>query len=477
MFGFGKRTTVAAESSNGTEQDMRLLLEELTDTATQIMLAQDSQGWQKLGASDQPISDEVRRKMVKLARVYSVRDPLCKNIVRTYTNFAVGTGFSVRAEDGEAKQVLDAFTGDRLNKRMFSTQGQRRSSNKLLSDGEVFFALFPSDRGIGLRYIDPLEISAVITHPEDAMTPIWYERSTQTGTGQPKVEYYRDWENEDNISEGYKGGSLVMIHDEQKRDALVCHVKLEDEYLRGNSILTPVLEWCRGHAQFMESRLAVQQAIAQFIRKLRTKGNAAQMTALKNVLHTTITSNTGETNPPKVPGSTFMENEGAELKPVAQDTGAAGARTDGGMILQVIGAGAGIFPHYFGAGEAFRLATATAMEPPMQKTFEAYNELWKDTYREIFDFVLEGESVSDAKYTIDSPDIFPQDKHKAIDSATKAVKEFPQLAFSDDVLKRLLTNMGIDDPNAALAAINAPVNQEETAKSMLWSMIKKHVSD
>ena len=475
MFGFGKRNAVA-ESTAGLGGDLQLLIEELTDRATQIMLAQDSLGWQKLGAGDQPISDELRRKMVKSARVYSVRDPLCKNIVRTYTNFAVGTGFKVRSEDESVKDTLDKFTKSPLNKRMFSTQGQRRSSNKLLSDGEVFFAINTRMDTVGLRYIDPLQISAIITHPEDAMTPLWYERTSETVSG-VNVEYYKDWQNSQDLTGGFKGAEPFEIPEESKQEAVVYHVKLEDEYLRGNSILTPVLEWCRGHAQFMEARLAVQQAVAQFVSKLRVKGNQSAMTSIKNVLHTAITSNSGETNPPKVPGSTFMENEGAELMPVGQDTGAAGARTDGGMILQVIGAGAGIFPHYFGAGESFRLATATAMEPPMQKTFEAYSELWRDTYREIFDFVLEASNVPNATYMVDSPEIFPRDKNKAVEAVARAVDKLPQLAFSDDVIKIALTNLGVDDPDAAMKALNAPVAQEETAKNILWKLLKSHVQD
>ena len=60
------------------------------------------------------------------------------------------------------------------------------------------------------------------------------------------------------------------------------------------------------------------------------------------------------------------------------------------MLRQMVGIGSGgIFEHYL-AGDAStgNLATATAMELPMQKLFEYSQELWRDVFSDIFWFVL-----------------------------------------------------------------------------------------
>jgi hypothetical protein len=69
-------------------------------------------------------------------------------------------------------------------------------------------------------------------------------------------------------------------------------------------------------------------------------------------------------------------------------TGASDAKTDGAMLFNMVGIGAGLFPHWLGMGEAFRLATATAMETPTLRNFERYQRFWQSIWQDMYDHVL-----------------------------------------------------------------------------------------
>jgi len=48
----------------------------------------------------------------------------------------------------------------------------------------------------------------------------------------------------------------------------------------------------------------------------------------------------------------------------------------------------GVFPHWAGMGDAYRLATATAMEGPLLRQFSRYQSLWAATFRSAVQIVL-----------------------------------------------------------------------------------------
>jgi len=52
------------------------------------------------------------------------------------------------------------------------------------------------------------------------------------------------------------------------------------------------------------------------------------------------------------------------------------------------GLGGQVFPHWLGRGEAFRLATASAMAQPVLKAFRRYQLWWADVWRDLVDLVL-----------------------------------------------------------------------------------------
>jgi len=416
-------------------------------------LLKDDAGWQRLSdASNLDMPDALRVGIVHRARQYARHDGIVKQTVSLYTNFGVGTGFAgtVNEEHEAAATTLNAFIKSPANRQIFSTQGQRNSSKALLTDGEIFFVLFPSDP-MKIRTIDPLEIVAVATNPEDKSEPRIYIRKYYVGS-QEHTKLYRDWMWDGEGGAATAQGKLVTGDLE---DAVIYHVKLAGRGLRGESGLIADMDWAKQYRKFMTGRAAVVRAIAMFAAKLKMQTDAAGLAAAATQLGTGLSQSTSETNPPPVSGSTMLENAGATYSTVRQETGAASAKVDSELFMQQATCGSGMFPHYYGLGNSFRLATAASMEPPMFKAFTAYQELWRDAYELIFQYVLEQANVPDEQCVVNvkGQPIREQDIGPLIDGIEKTVRTFSTLAASDDIAKYALTLLGISKPDEVLGQL------------------------
>ncbi|KKL70120.1 hypothetical protein LCGC14_2108100 [marine sediment metagenome] len=154
------------------EDELGVIIREATQSV-EDMLALEDQGWINLGSqTSDVITGPARIANLKLSRLYAVKDPLGKQSIRLWTDYTFGTGMAWDMEDEGAKKVLETFWNAPENKSVLSNRGQRKSSDKLLIDGEVFFVIFLGAKGKEtIRFVDPLEITEIITDPDDNNQP------------------------------------------------------------------------------------------------------------------------------------------------------------------------------------------------------------------------------------------------------------------------------------------------------------------
>jgi len=93
------------------------------------------------------------------------------------------------------------------------------------------------------------------------------------------------------------------------------------------------------------------------------------------------------------------------------------------------------------------IAGNTAMELPLLKTLEAYQGLWADVWQDIFEFVMTfgGIKPDDQFVDIDLPEILATNNQAMIDSIVKAADKFPEIVYSDEVQKYMLTLLGLNN--------------------------------
>jgi hypothetical protein len=425
-------------------------------TRADIELALDDRGWLVPGrqwtAAD--LDAQTRTTLVAKARLYWLRDPLMKQAVRLWTDYALGTGVSWDSKDEDVKNRCDAFAKNRRNKTIMNSEGMRRSSKKLLIDGELFFAIFDADKDDDpktIRRIDCLQISDIICDPDDEEHVLGYRRLT----AQDKVLYYPDWRNDDEDNDllleqpdpSSKGKISSAKPDQRIENCKVYHLPFDTLLKRGNGLLSCNLDWSKEHRRFMEARVAIQQALAKFAWKGKVQGGQGIINQLQNKLSSTYTTagmTQVERHPQTAPGGTWLENKGIDLAPMPRATGAGDARSDGDQLKLMVSAGTGIMLHYFGDPSTGNLATAEAMELPMLKMFQSYQTFWRDAYRDIFSIAMDEDPDEPDEINISTPPILLDDLRKIGQFMGTVAGVFPEIACPA-VLKSLLNSLNVDN--------------------------------
>jgi hypothetical protein len=362
-------------------------------------------------------------------------DPLAKQSIRLWTDYTFGSGISWNTEDKTIKGVLDKFWNDPDNRTVLSAKGQRKSSDKALVDGEVFFALFLGPSGeVTIRWVDPLEVTEIISDPDDAENVLYYKRQI-AGSGKPM--FYRSHTNIDDIGAN-QGGSPINATE----DALIYHLAINSIGQRGNPLLLPAIGWIEQYRLFLAARIAIVRALARFAWAAKTKGGSSAVGAVKAAVDGKF---------PQA-GSTLVTNEALSMDPIKTDTGSANASEDGRMLKLQICSAVGISEQYYGDIATGNLATAKTVELPMLKQFGSYQQVWADVYLDIFNIVLDYNDVSpdDRFVDFDMPPIAPEDGALAMTAITQLVTAFPGMADSKDVMTQALMAIGVNNTDEVL---------------------------
>ena len=448
-------------------------------------LAQEDRGWLLTStANNLDMTPQMRTFTVWRARQFARFDGIIKQTIALYTNFSIGTGlaWSVIDKDGDADSPGRAAVLlkeiKKSNPQTFSMQAQRDASDALYADGEMFFVFFVNPKAVKIRTFDVLEITDIITDPRDKATPWMYIRKFMVGTKE-KTIIYKDWGWDGVLTPDFRMPQGIDPHAEFD-DGKVYHVKLKGRDINTHSGLTSDMDWSAQYRKFMTARAAITLAIAAFAYDLKVKGNQGNINRIKSQLGTSLSTTTGsgETNPTPAPASTFLSNEGANLAPMKQETGAAAARTDSALFIQMAGMGSGIFPQYYGTN-SFRLATAAAMEPPMMKAFEAYQGLWEAVYERIIRWIWDGAGIPEEEQNLNTmaPPIQEVNKAGIIESISKMVATFPKLGDSDDLIEWGLSVLGMNDADELLKALDidddAPPSTREAVMQHLASVLRE----
>ena len=419
--------------------ELEYLIREATQTVEDELALEDA-GWINLstGTGD-VITDAARITNLKLSRLYYAKDPLGKQSIRLWTDYTFGTGMTWSVEDDKARNVLEQFWNSKTNQGVLSARGQRKSSDQLLVDGEIFFAIFLGTKDdVKIRRINPLEITGIITDSEDSENVLYYKREWSDNQGTPHVTIYRSTTNiKGEPAKDYQGVSI-----QHNDDALVYHLAYNTISQRGNPLLLPALDWIKQYRRFLASRVAVVLALARFAWKTKIKGGQTQVDAIKAKTHQQEVA----------AGSQILENLGSDTTPIKTESGASSAYQDGRMIKLQIAAAVGIPEQYFGDISIGNLATAKTVELPMMKMFQSYQAIWNDAYQDIDEIILEHGGVPEDKWYVDRdfPKIAPEDVLQAATALVQILQVMPELGESEDVKQIALMTLGVNDPAEVL---------------------------
>ena len=416
------------------------LLMEATQSVEEELKIEDK-GWITLGGGGVIITEAARIANVNQSRLYYAKDPLGKQAIRLWTDYTFGGGMTWQSEEDATKKALSSFWDSPKNQPILSAQGQRKSSNKLLVEGEIFFAIFLGEETV-IRLINPLQITEIISNPDDEEDVRFYRRAWTNAQGKAKTAIYRSVMNPKGEATLDASGNSVS----QTEDALVYHLAYNTIEQRGNPLLLPALDWIKQYRRFLASRVAIMLALARFAWRSKVKGGQASVDAVK-----------AKTNDQEIAAASHLiENLGVDTQPIKADSGASNAYQDGRMLKLQVAAAVGIPEQYFGDISIGNLATAKTVELPMMKMFQSYQKVWSDTYQNINNIVLEHAGVAPDKWAvdIDFPPIAPADAIAVADAISKVATVMPAIADSRDVQQMVLLALGINNTAAVLDAMH-----------------------
>lgn len=352
-----------------------------------------------------------RTRAVDESRRLWRRDVLTSWIIQTWTNFGFGENIQITPEDPAAQDDLndagelvkegiwtEYWEADR-NQPVLADDVLHKLSDQVLIDGELFFVYYIStiDGKVTVRVFETKQITEIVTEDNDSAVPLFYKRLWVDKNAGSKELYYPDAmayisEDIDKHQDVLPKGSKRADQEKEKTLVLVQHVAHNRKYdLRGWPLMTAGAAWSRAHKRFREDRASVASLVAMTVNKLKVKGGSRAVDAMK--------ARMAEVPPvsgvldgtkdwiPNAPG-TFVQNQSADLERMPLQTSAGDAKQDGEALLLMAGLGGGLFPHWLGAGDAYRLATATAMETPLLREFDRYQRFWASHFRRMVRIIL-----------------------------------------------------------------------------------------
>lgn len=444
--------------------------------------------------------DSLRMASVGQCRHLYFFDPLFSRIINLWTDFGFGQTMELVASDREGDQsaqaAWDEYWTARRNAKIIGPQRRHVLSNRLLVDGEMFWTWFV-DESTGLatvRFMTTDQVTEIVSPHGDPWVALYYAREWQPDPRSATTEtwWYQDKDATaddlaliDETPEARPRGVRMASEQEEGVDVYASQFELATLGLRGWPLMTAGADWSTAYKTFAEDRVALTRAAAMFYRKLQVKGGSRDLSIVKSRLDSALrTSGTYlDTNPPPVAGSTLIMNQEAEEQQTPYSTGAGDADRDGAMLIAMAGIAAGVFPHYLGRGEAFRLATATSMETPVFRMWARYQNLWGQEMIEHFNFILDmreryaGETYDDREATI-TMDPLREPDVAAVAQGLTALNQ-AELLPSEIATRLALEAFQVDDIETVLAQAfpeSATAEQQTANLRVLGDLLREAVN-
>ncbi len=402
-------------------------LEALTDQIEQLQEAIDFQDqnasqWVQLGQSINGETDDIDITVARAnSRYYARRDPLYRRAISLTRNYTFGRGITWRASDPDVAKIIQAFWDDPANGILTRADGQRELCDSLLTDGELFPTFFVDGvRGrVQVSLVEPDEIKSIIPDADNKRSiryyyRAWYKQSWSFDNrawsgGEWQRDYYPDWNCAASYPNNRKPGELFTADGDtdgtqhstvtirQKDDDAIktaiymMQLRSNDFGLRALPSFYAAITWVSAYKGFMEDRATLTLAAATFAFKQKIKGGAAAVARMAAQLGAaTLGRYGGSGGRERREGAQVMqENEAVNLEQFNFDTRAGNGYTDARILRQQVAAAVDITePDLTGDPSVGNLASMTAMNGPQLKGFEAWQQLFADFYKDVFEFVI-----------------------------------------------------------------------------------------
>ena len=290
---------------------------------------------------DLPPADR-RALLLEVYEAY-LTNPLAHAVIEVGTNFVLGGGVRVVAEDHRVQRIIDDFWQDadnRMDERIYALL------TELALFGEQFVRFFvdPLTGRTVVRQLDPLYVTEIETDPEDVERPLRYRYAPPPAGAPGPLPADETW--------------IAAVEIE------AAAVNKVSNATRGRSDLSTLLPWLRRYKDWLTDRVRIN----------RYKGAFLYDVTLAGASRADLERKRAEMGRPPEPGTVLFHNESEQWQAVNPQIGADDVASDGRALKLMIAAGAGVPEHFLGEGGHVNRATAAEMGLPALKRFQRRQE-------------------------------------------------------------------------------------------------------
>jgi len=385
--------------------------EMLSERIAELELAIEDSGWSRIlgGEEDFEFSPGSLKRIIRLSRLYALKNPVIKRPVNLQAIYVWGQGVSIHAADPEVETVVQGFLKDMGNRRTFTSLDACMSNERRLRvEGNLFLRLFTKSSGrVQVRIIPTEQIldGDVVRNPDDASEVHfyirrWMEDGRERSAAYPDADYLHEIE-----AERLTRPSLAseMVQDSHLADVPidwetpVIHVKTGGyaEMKFGVPETYAALDWARAYKELLEDFKKIVKSLAKWAWDLKSGSDQASVNAAKAALQSSLglAYSAEETNPAPVAGSAFIHRTGVDLKAVDVSRAVIDPDTFNRVMMMVCAA-TDTPSNFFGDAASGNLASAKTLDRPTELTFRMRQQLWKDIFARVLTFVIEAAATS-----------------------------------------------------------------------------------
>ena len=362
----------------------------LQESLTQLQLELENLGYERFaGTVDDYIFPRHRlNDLIKISRALSIKNPVTVQSIRVKTGYVFGRGVKFVARHPLVQSVIDEHTDYHGNQKvLYSHDSMVRTERELEVTGNLFIACFGNRRTgrVVVRTIDMLEVNDIIRDPDDYHTE-WFIQRMYTREMKTVCTYYPAW----GVTRG-TGATLPRDAPpgEIDWDTPIYHVSPNRHGTMKFAIpeLYAQHDWVISYKGFLENWSSVMKAYARMAFKMTGAKGPKQAAAARSQFQTAVTlTNPLETNPSPTQGSMAILKDKMDIQPIKT----AGSTTDAAAGLPILNmaATASGLPSSFYGDKGGSGATNETLDRPTELTMLDRQELWKQIYSALFDYVV-----------------------------------------------------------------------------------------
>lgn len=298
--------------------------------------------------------DYDREEMLRLSLEAWRVNPLARRIVGLTTQYVVGAGMRIRAENMATHKFLEEWWQHRLNQMPMRVY---EWCDELTRSGELFVLVSTDAAGMSyVRAVPACEMESITTAANDVQQELGYLQRA----AEPTTEA-RTWPayNEHSDRQGEDGAfQPVMLHYAVNRPVGAVH---------GESDLAPLLRWLSRYAAWLEDRARLNRYRNSFLFVVRGRwASEAERSARQAALSAT----------PPSPGSFLVVDESESWEVINPQLESQDAGEDGLALKKMLAAGAGLPLHFLAEPEGSNRSTAESAGGPTYRHFEQRQEFF-----------------------------------------------------------------------------------------------------